>query len=148
MPVRSRRTFTFAHGVMAASLSVASIGGDARAARPGPQRLPPGAPRLAVLDTLNASEREARARLPAHIDAVSRCVLAAQNADPVGLAAVTVAVAVVRLRADGQTEAVEISPSDLARGLSACLANELLTWQQPATAGPQATVRLVVNLRP
>lgn len=92
--------------------------------------------------------RRARLEAAAHADAVGRCVREATGVDPAGLAAVRSAMAVVRLRASGEAEAVEISPSNLARGLSGCLASTLLGWQQRERVGPRGAVRLVINLVP
>src|SRR5260221_8762581 len=89
-----------------------------------PSHLRAGAPRLSVTETQHTSLREARARVRPFLEPVTRCVQAARDADPIGLAAARVAVAVVRLRRDGEGDAVEITPSNLAHGLSACLSGE------------------------
>ncbi len=50
--------------------------------------------------------------------------------------------ATVRLRGDGTAEVVVIDPPLRARGLSQCIAEALLGWQQAGVVRPRAWVEL------
>jgi hypothetical protein len=106
----------------------------------------PRAPRIVVSASRGASARLARGEADRVVAAVDACVAGAWRDDPVGMSTTPRATAVIRLRRDGHADTVDISPSRLPHGLSACLASALLSWQQGGIVGPRPTVELGIDL--
>ncbi len=72
---------------------------------------------------------------------------AAWRRDAAAMGALRLVIATVRLRAAGDAEVVALDPPLRTRGLSQCLAEALLGWQQPGPVRPRAWVELAVPLR-
>jgi hypothetical protein len=111
-----------------------------------PPRAPTAAINLRVLRVERASTEGARLAAPTVLPAVARCLDAARADDPAGLPTVRSIDVVIGLAAGGRAQAVEFDPPLLARGLSACLGGALLTWRQPGTTRPRASVYLRLEL--
>ena len=67
-------------------------------------------------------------------------------ADPGAVADLRRIDVVVRLALDGRATAVEFDQPLVARGLSACLGDALLTWRQTGVTLPRASVSLSLEL--
>lgn len=139
-------------GLLALALALA---GGAAAAQPRAAHAPGDAPTdatpaepvdVAVTQTIRANFHRARAALRPLAPAVARCVAVARGRDPAHLARARGIELVVRLRADGTARSVEVSPSWLPPGLSACLADALFAWRQGGALGPRPAVRIRVDL--
>lgn len=103
----------------------------------------PGAPpAVAVVRVQHASAARARVALAAHVPVIARCLADARAADPAPLAQVRFIDATLALDRAGAAVSVQFVPALLSRGLSACLAESLLSWAQGAPAGPGAVVLL------
>ena len=103
---------------------------------------------MRVIDTHHASERAARSSVGGVAPLLVECIRDARAVDPVGLSAQSAAIVVVHVRRDGAADTVEIAPSNLAHGLSSCIAAVLMQWRQPGIVGSEASVALMVNLAP
>lgn len=139
-----------ARRAFAAMLLVASplaAQGHARRHRP-PPRTPPGPIALRLLRAERASAADASLALPTVLPAITRCVDLARGVDPAGLAGLRRVDVVVSLTLGGRATAVEFDPPLVARGLSACLGDALLTWRQSGVSHPRASVYLALELRP
>lgn len=86
----------------------------------------------------------ARETLVSHAPAVMRCFDEARRRDPRPLASVRRVEVLLRLDAHGGAEVTEFEPPLLSRGLSACLADALLSWRQSGPVSPRAAVRLAI----
>lgn len=120
--------------------------GHARRHR-SPPRTAAGPVQLRLVRTERASAADAGRALPTVLPAVARCVEVARGVDPASLAALRRLDVVVSLTLGGRATAVEIDPPVVARGLSACLGDALLTWRQGGVSHPRAAVYLTLALR-
>jgi hypothetical protein len=108
--------------------------------------MPTGALRILVTEARGASLGIARQESARFIASVEQCIATAQRADPLGYSRTPLAMVVVHLAHDGAATTVDIDPSDLAHGLSQCLANVLLQWRHAGHTAPRATLRVLVAL--
>ncbi len=97
-----------------------------------------------LVATERCSADRARETLASHAPAVMRCFDEARARDARPLSTVRRVEVVVRLDARGAAEVTEFEPPLLSRGLSACLADALLSWRQSGPVSPRALVRLAV----
>ena len=113
-------------------------------------RAPPaaftGPVNLRLLRAERASVADARLALPTLLPAVSRCFDRARSDDPAALADLRRVDVVLSLTLGGRATAVEFDPPLVARGLSACLGDALLTWRQAGVTHPRASVYLSLEL--
>jgi len=121
--------------------------GRRRRHRPPPRATASRPVDLRLLRTERASAAASSLALPTMLPAVIRCVEQARSVDPAALATIR-RVVVVSLTLGGRATAVTFDPPLLARGLSACLGDALLTWRQPGVIHPRASVFLALELRP
>lgn len=110
------------------------------------QTRPDAAPTVDLVRVERASAREATAALAARRPALVRCVTRARATAPEALARLQVIVATIRLQRDGTTFSVALSPPLTARGLSSCLAEELLDWSQGGAVGDRGAVTLRISV--
>lgn len=92
--------------------------------------------------------REAIRALEAHRAPVERCFSDAYTMDPLSVSRLRLVEVKIRLERDGRALFVELYPPLIARGLSACLANTLLTWTQSGPIAARASVFLRISLSP
>lgn len=111
-----------------------------------PPRPPTGVVGLRVLRVERASVEGARLAVPTVLPAVVRCLDLARANDPAGLPTTRRVEVVVGLQAGGRAASVEFDPPLLARGLSACLGEAMLSWRQPGATRPRASVYLSLDL--
>ena len=133
--------------LLALLLATPPIAAHGRARR---HRAPPtsftGPVNLRLLRTERAAADGARLALPTVLPAVCRCFDLVRFADPAALADLRRIDVVVRLALDGRATAVEFDQPLVARGLSACLGDALLTWRQTGVTHPRASVSLSLEL--
>lgn len=87
----------------------------------------------------------ARQTLVRHAPAVLRCFDEARQRDPRPLSTVYTVDITLHLDAHGSVTIAAFDPPLLSRGLSACLADALLSWHQRGAVSRRATVRLQVT---
>ena len=126
--------------VLALSLALWAIAPGA-ASQPRPLEV------LTVRQSLGVSPAAARREAQRHGPAVRACMEAAWRRDAAAMGALRLVIATVRLRAAGDAEVVALDPPLRTRGLSQCLAEALLGWQQPGPVRPRAWVELTLALR-
>ena len=126
--------------VLALSLALWAIAPGA-ASQPRPSAV------LTVRQSLGVSPAAARREAQRHGPAVRACMEAAWRRDAAAMGALRLVIATVRLRAGGDAEVVALDPPLRTRGLSQCLAEALLGWQQPGPVRPRAWVELTLALR-
>jgi hypothetical protein len=97
-------------------------------------------PIVTVLHSERASERDARATLASHFTVIRDCLARARERDAAALAQLRFIDVTVRLDAQGSATLVELDPPLMTRGLSSCLATNLLDWRQPPPLAPRASV--------
>lgn len=112
-----------------------------------PRSQPSGVEGLTVRQSVGVSPAAARREAQRHGPAVRACMEAAWRRDAAAMGALRRVVATVRLRAAGDAEVVALDPPLRTRGLSQCLAEALLGWQQSGPVRPGAWVALAVPLR-
>jgi len=88
------------------------------------------------------SPAAARREALRHTGAVRACLDGALRDHGAAMDGLRLVVATVRLRGDGTARVVVLDPPLRARGLSQCLAEALLGWQQEGTVRPRAWVEL------
>lgn len=125
-----------------------SAQGRRRRHRPPPRATASRPIDLRLLRTERASAASASLALPTMLPAVTRCIEQARAVDPAALGSIRHVDVVVSLTLGGRATAVTFDPPLLARGLSACLGDALLTWRQPGVTHPRASVYLALELRP
>lgn len=128
--------------VLALSLALWAVAPGA-----GSQPRPSGAEVLTVRQSAGVSPASARREAQRHGPAVRACMEAAWRRDAAAMGGLRLVIATVRLRAGGGAEVVALDPPLRTRGLSQCLAEALLGWQQPGPVRPRAWVELAVALR-
>lgn len=99
-------------------------------------------PTLTVTESLRADPRAATREAARRRDGVSRCLTRAASEDPERLAPLRRIVIIVHLSREGRAVTVELHPPLLTPGLSECLAEALLPWDQGGRPGLRALVRL------
>lgn len=125
-----------------------SAQGRRRRHRPPPRAAASRPVDLRLLRTERASAASAALALPTMLPAVTRCIEQARAVDPASVATIRHVDVVVSLTLGGRATAVTFDPPLLARGLSACLGDALLTWRQSGVIHPRASVYLALELRP
>lgn len=103
-------------------------------------------PAVALVRVERASARDATVALATHRAAILQCVARARAVAPDGIARLRFIEATIRLQRDGTTFSVALSPPLVARGLSSCLAEELLDWSQGGVVGPRGAVTLRISV--
>lgn len=125
-----------------------SAQGRRRRHRPPPRATASRPVDLRLLRTERASAASAALAIPTMLPGVDRCIERARAVDPASLATIRRVDVVVSLTLGGRATAVTFDPPLLARGLSACLGDALLSWRQPGVTHPRASVYLALELRP
>lgn len=97
---------------------------------------------LSVASTLRASPAQAAQELDRRRGAVMACVRRAEARDPERLAGLRRVLITLRLNRSGRAVNVSLDPPLLTPGLSECLADALLPWDQGGRPGLRAWVRL------
>lgn len=110
------------------------------------QTRPDATPAVALVRVERASARDATAALAVRRPALVRCVTRARAVAPDAVARLRFIVATIRLQRDGTTFSVALSPPLAARGLSSCIAEELLDWSQGGAVGPRGAVTLRISV--
>lgn len=101
-----------------------------------------GAETLAVDGSQRANLTDASRELTRRRPAVTACLDRARANDPARLRALRVLLVVLRLNRAGRATVVELHPPLLTPGLSECMADALLPWDQGGRPGMRAWVRL------
>lgn len=115
-------------GVVALSVLLVSVTAEAQ--------------RLSVVGTVRASVADATRELARRRDAVLQCVSRAASDDPEGLASLRRIYVTLNVSRVGRATTVVLAPALLSPGLSECLADALLPWDQGGRPGMRALVRL------
>jgi hypothetical protein len=102
----------------------------------------PRTPALAIAMTARANAPDASRELDRRRAAIVRCIDAAAARAPDRLAALRQVLLTVRLDRRGRATSVQIDPPLLSPGLSECLADVLLPWDQGGRPGLRAVVQL------
>lgn len=97
---------------------------------------------LTVDGSQRASLADASRELTRRRPAVTACLDRARANDPERLRALRVLLVVLRLNRAGRATVVELHPPLLTPGLSECMADALLPWDQGGRPGVRAWVRL------
>lgn len=100
------------------------------------------AQQLSVASTVRASVADATRELARRRDAVLQCVSRAAGEDPEGLASLRRIYVTLNVNRAGRATTVVLAPALLSPGLSECLADALLPWDQGGRPGMRALVRL------
>ncbi|MEZ4394719.1 MAG: hypothetical protein R3A48_26900 [Polyangiales bacterium] len=100
------------------------------------------AQQLSVAGTVRASVPDATRELARRRDAVLQCVSRAAREDPEGLASLRRIYVTLNVSRAGRATTVVLAPALLSPGLSECLADALLPWDQGGRPGMRALVRL------
>lgn len=100
---------------------------------------------LVVSSTVRASVPDATRELARRREAVLACVARAVGEDPQRLSSLRRIVITLSVNRQGRATTVTLAPALFSPGLSECLADALLPWDQGGRPGTRALVRLRID---